>query len=367
MIKINNSLNNGKIFLHVIIAIFVLSSATLTVSTASAKKEFLPPNYVFSTNYYDSFGAPDIYASVLGDPEFERGETALLKINLVNKGVLYGFKYDTTVETDEGKHAISLKELEYETLRTTAIGIKAELASTTRYIDVEPDTSIQTLESIRPGELQEDPLSFTITLSNKAPAGVYYLQLLLSYEYPSQVRMTTNDVVRLGIVDLDHITYYTSANKTLTIPVYIEESPQFEVTNISGYLVAGESRTIGVTYENTGEITAEDSIVRMVVMRPLSIKQSVVRLGTMIPGENKTTYFEIGSEPDAVVKTYGIDSEIKYYNEDGETEFSDNLEISVPLEAKEKKIGIGMVAIVGVLVVLLYLVINTIRNIKKYE
>ncbi len=357
-------------------AVLVLSLLAGYMLPAAADKDknndnefsdLLLPNYIFSTNYYDSFGTPDIYASLLGDPEFERGETVHLKVNLVNKGAIYGFKYDTSVGTDKDDHSLSLKELEYETRRTTALGIEAEMISGTPYIEVKPDTSIQTMESLFPGEMPEHPLTFTITISNKAPAGVYYLQLPTSYEYQSQVRMTTSKVVRLGLTGMDHITYYASANKTLLIPVYVKASPKFEVTEISGNLVAGETQNIDVTYKNTGELTAEDATVRMVVMNPLSIGQSVVRLGTIAPGESQTAGFNILADSDAVIKTYGIDSEIKYYDEQGEITISDNLEVSVPLEEAERKIGAFELALAGIIILLIFIIVNVLRNLKKYE
>lgn len=329
--------------------------------------DLLLPNYVFSTNYYNSFGTPDMYASLLGDPEFERGETVQLKVNIVNKGAIYGFKYDTSVGTDKDDYLLSMKELEYEMRRTTAVGIKVEMISGTPYIEVKPDTSIRTMESLFPGKIPEHPLTFTITISNKAPAGVYYLQLPVSYQYQSQVRITTNNVVRLGLTGMDHITHYNSANKTLLIPVYVKASPKFEVTGISGNLVVGETQTIDVTYKNTGELTAEDATVRMVVMRPLSIGQSVVRLGTMAPGESRTARFNILADSDAVIKTYGIDSEIKYYDEQGEITISDNLEVSVPLEIAERKIGAFELAFAGVIILLIFIIVNVLRNLKKYE
>ena len=329
--------------------------------------DLLLPNYVFSTNFYNSFGTPDIYASLLGDPEFERGDTVQLKVNLVNKGAIYGFKYDTSAGNDSDDYSLSMKELEYEMRRTTALGIKAEMISGTPYIEVEPDTSIQTMESLFPGKMPKHPLTFTITISNKAPAGVYYLQLPLSYQYQSQVRITTNNVVRLGLTGMDHITYYASDNKTLLIPIYVKASPRFEVTGISGNLVAGETQAIDVTYKNTGEITAEDATVRMVVMRPLSIEQSVVRLGTMAPGESQDASFIVVADSSAVIKTYGIDSEIKYYDEKGEIIISDNLEVSVPLEEAERKIGVFELALAGIVILLIFIVVNVLRNIKKYE
>ena len=349
------------------VVLLALAGNILPVAADTEISDLLLPNYVFSTNYYDSFGTPDIYASLLGDPEFERGETVQLKVNLVNKGAIYGFKYDTSVGNDTGDHSLSLKELEYETCRTTAVGIKAEMISETPYIEVKPDTSIQIMESLFPGEIPKHPLRFTIVISNKAPAGVYYLQLPVSYQYQSQVRMTTNNVVRLGLTDMDHITYYASANKTLLIPVYVKASPRFEVIDISGNLVAGEKQAIDVTYKNTGEFTAEDATVKMVVMRPLSIGKSVVRLGTMAPGESRGASFSVVANSNAVIKTYGIDSEIKYYDEQGEITISDNLEVSVPLEGTERKIGAFELALAGMIILLIFIIVNVLRNLKKYE
>ncbi|MCK5485472.1 MAG: hypothetical protein KAI86_04620, partial [Desulfobacterales bacterium] len=170
-------------FLSIIGVFALIFTIMMPLALAENSKEYIPPNYGFSTNYYSSYGEPDIYASVLGDIEFERGETAHIRITLANKGVLYGFKYETGVGTDEDKHASSLQELQYEMGRTTAIGIKAEMISTTPFIDIDPATSSHTLEELVPGELPEDPLVYTVTISNNAPAGVYLLQLPVSYEY----------------------------------------------------------------------------------------------------------------------------------------------------------------------------------------
>ncbi|MCL7412711.1 MAG: hypothetical protein M8353_03720 [ANME-2 cluster archaeon] len=360
----------GRVFVLACMAVIILSVPGSTMVPAHAdtdNTDLLLPNYIFSTNYYDSFGTPDLYASLLGDPEFKRGETVLLNINLVNKGAIYGFKYDTSVGTNKGDHSLSLKELQYETRRTTAVGIEAELISGTAFIKVEPDKNIQTMESLFPGEIPEHPLTFTITISKNAPDGVYYLQLPVSYQYQSQVRMTTNNVVRLGLTGIDHISRYTSASKTLFIPIYVKASPRFEVTDVSGNLVAGEKQSINVTYRNTGEVAATDAVVRMVVMRPLNIDRSVVRLGTIEPGEKQTARFNIAADSSAVIKIYGIDSEIKYYDEQDEITLSENLKVSVPLNKAREKIGVFMISVFGVIVLVLYLIVNVVRNLKKYD
>ena len=64
--KINRIYKNRGIN-TLIIFMLVLSVAAIAVPTVSAQKEFLPPNHGFSVNYYNSYGEPDIYASVLGN------------------------------------------------------------------------------------------------------------------------------------------------------------------------------------------------------------------------------------------------------------------------------------------------------------
>ncbi len=357
----------GVFALVFMVMVPMVSAEDSSDDSSKNTKEFLAPNYAFSTNYYNSYGAPDLYASLLGNTEFERGETAQVRISLVNKGVLHGFKYDKSVGTDKGKHALSLKELEYETMRTTAIGLKAELISTTPYIDVDPAASIRVMEKLVPGKLPEKPLVYVIKISDNVPAGAYYLQLPVSYEYQSNIRMTTNEVYRLGVVDLDHTTNYKSANKTLIIPIYIKEATKFKVTDVSGHLTTGSMSVINVTYKNIGEVPARDAVVRIVVMEPLAVEQSVLRLGAIEPGESKTVSFEASVDQNSLTKNYGVDSEIKYIDKDGNTAFSENLKVSVPLEPAPDKTGIGTLAFGGVIVLGIYMIIKLILNIEKYK
>ncbi|KGK99345.1 hypothetical protein LI82_04885 [Methanococcoides methylutens] len=358
-----NKQKNRYVNSVVMVAILLTAAVfVVTASPAAGAKEFVQPTYEFSTNYYDAYGEPDLYVSVLGDTEFERGETAQVRVVLSNRGVLYGFKSKTNVDTKNGDHAKSLKELEYESLRTTAFGLKAEMVSTTDYIEVDPITSIQTLDSLYPGVLPEDPMSFTITISDNAPAGVYMLLLPVSYEFQSQVEMTDGSTVRLGLPDLDHTTFYKTRNTTLQIPVMVEPAAKFVVSDVEGELTSGQSGIINVTYTNVGEVEASDAFARIVVMKPLSSDRSVVNLGAIAPGESKTASFDLAADISAVEKDYGIDSEIKYCDEDGEIEFSENIIVEVPLKSRDASISITTLALAGILLIGAYMGYNTMRK-----
>ncbi|MEA1984519.1 MAG: hypothetical protein U9N13_02585 [Euryarchaeota archaeon] len=343
-------------FLKIYPSIIVIGLiVVLCIAPTVQSKELIPPVHEFSTNYYDAYGEPDLYASVIGDVELERGEEHLLNIVLSNRGVLHGVKYDTHIDTDEWEHELSLQELEYEKYRTTALGIKVELVSTSDLIEIYPETSLQTLDELVPGELPETPFVFRLKVSGYAPAGEYALLLPLEYQYQNEVEMTDGSTVRLGLPVLDHTTYYRSANQTLVIPIYIKPAPRFEIVDVDGELTAGSTSDVTVTYANMGEMPANNAVARLVVMIPLSSSGSELSLGTMYPGDTKTVSFEISAESDAIPKEYAVSSEIKYIDEEYETSLSDALLVQMSLQRSEDTIPTGTLMIAGVFLILLYM------------
>ncbi|ADI74601.1 conserved hypothetical protein [Methanohalobium evestigatum Z-7303] len=353
-----------RIFFNAVIIFVILSLLFTCLLTPTVQsKEFLPPNHHYSVNYYESFGKPDLYASVLGDPEFERGETAQIEINLANKGILYGFKSVTNVDADDKTEAeLAQKEFEYEKQRTVALGIKTNLTSTTQYIDVDSESSGQIIDKLAPGDILKKPLRFTIDISDNTPAGEYILKLPLTYEYQNEVRMTRGEQVNLGIRDLDHTTHYKTVDNTIDIPITIKESADFQITNINGNLSPGSSGDIEVTYKNTGEKTANDAIARIVAMRPLSMQDSEVNLGDLNPDESKTANFKISASSDAVKKSYVLNSEIRYYDDNGDVSFSDNLETSVNVEPDEGGLSFNILIIMVIFALVTYLIVDTVRT-----
>jgi hypothetical protein len=357
-----SNISGFKKYTSLMVVCILLSIAFVATVPSVTAKEYLPPTYEYTNNFYNSYGEPDISASVLGDTEFDRGETATIEVILANRGVIYGFKADKGVGTSETLHELSLDELQYETMRTTAYGIKASLVSSTDLIDVDPATNSHTLGELYPGVLPDNPMKFTITLSEDIPAGVYMLELPLSYEYQSEVRMTAGESIILGEPNLDHTSIYTNVETTLQIPIVVKPAAKFEITNITGSLVSGGSSVVNVTYTNTGELTAEDAIARIIAMKPLSTARSTRVLGTMEPGESRTATFTIDSDVGTLAKNYGIGSEIKYIDEDSEDAFSTSMTISLPLEETVGEINVIRLAFAGIFVIIIILIIKNSRK-----
>jgi hypothetical protein len=358
-----------KIFTHltlILAVMFVLGMFPIIEMHPASAKEFLPAASEHTINFYTGYGEPDLYASVLGDTELERGETRDIRVVISNRGVLYGAKSAQGVGTSETKQALALKELEYESLRTVAYGVKATLVSNSEYINVDPTTSSQTLEEVFPGQLPDDPLVFTLKVSKNAPAGVYMLDLPLIYEYKKDIRMTAGITTAVGLPDKDHAAFYQTANKTLTIPIVIGPQPMLAVTEVSGQIIAGGTSAINVTYTNTGELPATDAVARIVAIKPFSCDRSMQPLGTIAPGLSKTASFDISAQRAAVVKTYGLDSEVKYIDTDDEIAYSSNMKVNVTVAPAEDKLNITGIAIAGIAITLIVLIFkNVLRSMNQ--
>jgi hypothetical protein len=358
-----------KIFKRASILALILLITSITAFPALGNDddddeiEFIIPDYGYTVDYYRSYGEPTMQASVTGDPELSRGETADLQIKIVNKGVIEGFQRLSVNQvgiSNSAEEMFAVAEMDEEKECTTAKNINAFLTSGTEYIEIESATNTQDVEELETGHTAN--LRYTIRIDSDTPAGNYELFLPVSYDYQANVRTATGEIINLGLTDMDYTREYQTKEETLRIPVSIKSKPKLEVMEVSGSLKQGENRVIEITYANTRESVAQDAMARIIVMTPLSTEKSIVRLGDIGPGENRTARFEIAASTDATVKSYGIDSEIKYVDEDRETSFSDNLKVHVPLEATEKKISPAGIAIILIILIALYQIVNMHRK-----
>jgi hypothetical protein len=364
--------NTSKKLVPTFVSIAILVSVlSVTVSPALGDTgDLLIPGNGYTVDYYRSYGEPTIEASVVGDSQFERGEIADLQVTLVNKGVLEGMKrlyVNQGLIPDSKEESIALAEMSAEQDCTIAKGIKADLISGSDYIHVEPTTTPQTVDELKTGYTQ--PIKFTIRIDDNTPAGEYELKLPVTYQYQSNVWTDTSNAVDIGLTS-DTVAFtreYTTKNITLPFHISIKKETKFEVSKISGSLKQGSTSLINVTYTNVGETAAQDAQAKIVVMKPLSTSTSTVRLGTIGPGESQTASFGISADSDAVVKNYGIDSEVRYIDNDGKTKFSENMKVYMPIEKAESKFSTTMIVGILLALILIYQIVKVLRNRKKYS
>ncbi len=355
-----------KVTAFALILLIVSVTALPALGEDDDETNFIVLDQGSTVDYYKTYGEPIIKASVTGDPELIRGDTVDLKIKIANTGVIDGFKRLNANQkriNDSIEETVALAEMEEEEGVTTAKDIEATLQSETKYIEVESTSNPQSVEELETG--YTSTLSYTIKINSDTPAGDYELLLPVSYQYQSNVKTVTADAINLGVTGVEFARVYEAKNETLRIPISVTSGPKFEVTNVSGSLVQGESKLINITYKNTREEVAKDALARIIVMSPLSTEKSIVRLGDIGPGEEKTASFEILADQEALVKNYGINSEIKYIDEDGENSFSESMKVNIPLEATEKKFSTTGIAIVLIIVIALYQIINVHRKRTK--
>ncbi len=306
-----------------------------TIMAAAQAQSTYIPYELGGDNYYTMYGSPDISASISGTDEFERGDTVTLYVDLTNYGRILGFKEDQTPQNPK-EFALANAELQEEYKKPTALGITASLQSESQQIDVK--SGDQVVQSLKSGDKTQQPLKFTIKVGEHAPAGKYPLSLSLSYDYQDNVRVSASELVTSGsspTLANYRVSYvYQKANQTVPIIINVKRQADFEITNSSGVLSAGAKKSsIFATYKNIGEDPIKDAVARLSIFKPFSSTDDQAFIGTLQPGEEKTVVFRLDVDSDATPKEYGINSEIKYTDVNGDTVISESMKIPVVVKA----------------------------------
>jgi hypothetical protein len=345
------TINTKKIIPASIILIMLLALPVHAEMTTTSLG--LPEFFNFDDNYYTVYGGPDVTATLVGDNEFYRGDEVTLNLNLMNKGVVTGFKSeDEADDSSDLEQKIQQTEMGYEAQRTTAIGIVAILVSEDPNIRVK--SGPQEAGTLVSGEQVEDPVKFNIEVSKNAPAGEYPLNLQLYYGYQENVQIDGDNETDLGITNMEVGLWYAVGQQMQNISVVVEKEADFEVVNVTGELEAGSEGLLRVVYKNTGEEAVKDATVRISAGDPFSTTDDQSFLGSIAPGETTEAVFKLKVDETAVSKVYAINSEIKYEDTDGHSQISDTIKIETEtLPAGSSGSGMGMY--IGILVVLIAL------------
>lgn len=132
---------------------------------------------------------------------------------------------------------------------------------------------------------------FRASVSESAEAQTYPLDVYVKYENS----------------DGDSI---SSAIETIGVPV--GKKTEFILVSEPVTLIPGQKKTITVQYKNTGGATAHQAQARVSMVDPFTSNDDTAYLGDVAPGEMKSASFLVSVDKTATLKTYGIDSEIRY-------------------------------------------------------
>ncbi|MDD1762331.1 MAG: hypothetical protein LUQ59_08865 [Methanothrix sp.] len=322
------------------------------VATAPAQNTYVPLE-LGGDNYYSMYGGPDISASVSGTDEFERGDTVTLYVDLTNYGRILGFKEDQ-IPQDPKEYALAAAELEEEYKKPTALAITATLASRDPQIEIKSGDQI--VQSLKSGDKTKSPLIFSIKIGEHAAAGAYQLNLSLSYDYQDNVRVQASKLVTSGssptLANYQVSYVYQKANQTVPVIVTVKKQADFLITNSTGVLTAGQDKgQIKVTYRNIGEDPIKDAVARLSIFKPFSSTDDQAFIGTLGPGEDRTVIFWIDVDSDATPKEYGINSEIKYTDVNGDSVVSESLKIPVVVKAAASSLLLPVLAVLIIIIV----------------
>ncbi len=360
--KINAKINTKfKIMLPLI--------ASLLILLAMPAQAAFPEHFDFGDNYYTVYGGPNLTAIVIGDTEFERGDTVTVSINLMNKGLITGFKVEKDLSIPASEVDIKLQQTEfsYEAQKTTAIGIVGFLTSLDPAVRVK--SGQQEVGSLKAGEQTEKPFQYTIEISNNAEAGVYPLILTLMYGYQENIQISGDNKTHLGITNLEVGMWYEIGGENITIPISVKEEARFEVTGVSGKLVADEEGLLSVTFKNVGDLPIKDATVRISASDPFSTTDDQAFIGSIASGESAVALFNLKVDETATTKMYAINSEIKYEDVDGHDRISDVIKIQVktlPAIPTSEKLGDLKIIIVGLLIVVVAAIgLRVYKNTKR--
>lgn len=119
----------------------------------------------------------------------------------------------------------------------------------------------------------------------------------------------------------------TSQPVSIGIPVHT--GPKFRITYDQPQITPGGSATVHATYSNIGDAPALNATAKIVPVNPVSSVQTGGLLGTIGPGESMMIEYVFHLSEKALVKPYGVLTDIKYRGEDGTVYLSDPLKIQL--------------------------------------
>ncbi|MDD1723630.1 MAG: hypothetical protein LUQ07_00720 [Methanospirillum sp.] len=166
--------------------------------------------------------------------------------------------------------------------------------------------------------------------------GSYYLGTFTPGEQRTvEWRAAVQDGIDRTLIPATMVISYNDKNGNLTssepvtLGIPVKTGPEFRLTYEKPVIEPGGSVTVKVSYTNTGDSPAPDATVTIVPISPLSSPQGGIYLGTMLPGETKEVTYTIELERTALVKPYGILTDVKYRGDDGLISISDPMKIEL--------------------------------------
>jgi hypothetical protein len=115
----------------------------------------------------------------------------------------------------------------------------------------------------------------------------------------------------------------------ITFGVPVGGKIQFSVISLPPVIHPGEKKVIEIVYQNTGSESVRDAQVQLSTIAPFTGTDDTAYLGALPPGATALAQFEVTLDSAATVKTYGLDSEIRYQDALDNTHISDTIKVPI--------------------------------------
>ena len=143
-----------------------------------------------------------------------------------------------------------------------------------------------------------------------------------------------------------------ASSDTVTVGVPVGGKIDFAVTSPPPQVSPGQNAILEVTYKNVGSATVHSAEARISAVDPFTSNDDTAYIGDLAPGESGTAHYAVSIAPGATVKSYGLDSEIRYRDALDNSQISDT--IKVPIDVVRP---VGVLSVLGNPLVLVPLVI----------
>lgn len=172
------------------------------------------------------------------------------------------------------------------------------------------------------------PVNFTVAVAGDAEPGTDTFRFDVEYENAAGDVRTADEPIRRSLA------------------IGPEREP-FRVVGVSTDLAPGGNARLAVRVRYVGDEPATAVNAKLFASDPLSAPDDGAHLGGMEPGETRTATFRVSAGGNALAKEYDASVQIRYDEPDGDTRFTDDLPIGVPVSETEGALPAPLPLLVG--------------------
>jgi len=253
----------------------------------------LVPPSLAGTKYLD--GSPNMTAYITGKNQFNAGSDIQIPVVIKN--------------TEMNTHLEVAPDIaDRADIPTTAKFVTVTMSAGSAPIVIKTDPQMI-------GDLAsqaQQTVTFSAKVKDDARGGTYSIPLTIKYTRLSGVDEYERDTFK---------NYYVTEEVTLTVPLFVKPEVIPEIVSVTAdNLVAGEDGYLNVTLTNIGSFDGTKSTIRILQNgnSPITPVDSSVYIGDFPSGSTVSCKYKVAVSEDARDKTYPIDVNVIYQNDDGD-------------------------------------------------